>query len=260
MRDTYSYEPLWHAYQRLARSDEPIGQYNNWQQPERSVIFMFKNQAAHLKTDKQAKAFLERPGRKFIIVDRDRMSDLRRAAKDVGKKLYVVFDGHPYARLLSDVPNPEDQRRAKDHILVQLPANATPADGNFDDKLALAAYSVEPATAKPGDTVKVSLYYRVLQVIDRDWEIFVHGDGTRGSSHRINLDHPPVEGLYPTNEWQEGEIVQDDFTLRIPRDYPYDQLTVWTGFFIDDTRLHLKSGATDGDNRFRGPTVRIARD
>ncbi len=260
MGDTFAYEPVWHAYQRVAKPDEALGQYNNWQQPERSVLFLFKNQTQHLKTDKLAKAFLEKPGRKFIIVDKDRLSDLRRAAKDVGKKLFVVFDEHPYARLISDVPSEDDQRRAKEHILSALPEGVTPSEGSFDDKLKLLGYRVEPDAVRPGELLKVSFYYQAAQVVDRDWEIFVHADGPRGASHRINGDHLPVEGLYPTNEWQEGEIVHDAFSLRVPRDYPYEQLTVWTGFYIGDNRMPVKGGASDGDNRVRGPTVRVLRE
>jgi 4-amino-4-deoxy-L-arabinose transferase-like glycosyltransferase len=257
MRDTFSYEPLYHAYNRLAPEQEPVGQYNNWMQPERSVIFLFQNRAEHLKTDKLALAFLQRPGKKFVIVDKDRLADLRRVANEAGIKLYVVAKDHAYARLLSNVPSDEP---AEPHILSELPPEATAANVNFDDTFTLVGWQLEPPVVAPGDAVKASFFFRADKLAPRSWEIFIHGDGPRGSQNRIHGDHFPVEGRYLTNEWQPGEIVKDTFELEVPRDFPYESFTLWTGFYVDETRLPVKStGVTDGDQRVRGPVVRVRK-
>jgi 4-amino-4-deoxy-L-arabinose transferase-like glycosyltransferase len=259
MKDTFSYEPIYHAYSRLAKAGEDVGQYNDWQQPERSVIFLFKNQAIHLRNNQQARAFLQRPGRKFIIVEANRLPALRRVARDVEKTLYVVFDGHPYVRLVSDVPEAADERRATGHVLTELPADAQRNGADFGP-IELAGWSVEPPEVAPGGTANVTFYYRCKELMDRDWQIFVHGDGPRGGSHRLHRDHFPVDGLYPTTEWQVGEIIKDTFTLEVPGDYPYEQIVLWNGWYIGTTRLELKNAVSnDGDNRVRGPTIRVKR-
>ena len=270
MKDTYSFKPFHTAYHQLARPGEPIGQFNDWQQPVRSVIFLFQNRCVHLRTDRQASAFLERPGRKFILVDRNRLADLRRVAKDAGVELYVVFDGHPYGRMVSDQPNEKDTRKAAEHILTELPPDAQRIDANFEDKIRLVGWRVTPEgagaagsrpKAKAGTTVTVELFYEALATMRRDWQIFIHGDGPRGGSNRIHADHFPLEGLYPTTEWQEGEIVRDTFTINIPSDYPFPYLYLWTGWYIGHQRLKLvNSPPNDGQNRVRGPRVDIAED
>ncbi len=261
MGDTFSYKPFYGAYQSLAKAGEPIGQYNDWQQPERSVIFLFQNRCVHLRNDNQAKVFLQRAGRKFVIVDRDRLADLRRVAKEAELKLYVVFDGHPYARLVSDQPNPQDSRKAVESILTELPSGVTPIDADFEGKIRMVGWTVEPPVVKPGESVTVSFYYRAQQVMDRDWQIFVHGDGPQGGSNRIHVDHFPLDGLYPTTEWQEGEIIRDRFVINVGANYPFDYFYLWTGWYIGNQRLRLANNPpNDGQNRVRGPRIQVQRD
>lgn len=258
MEATYSFEPFVHAYRSMAQPDEELAQYNDWQQPVRSVMFLFKNRCQHLRTNKQAKVFLQRPGRKFVLVDRNKLPALRRVAREAGVSLYVVFDGHPYARMVSTEPNDQDGRQVAGHILEELPPSAQKNGANFSDKIELAGWELKPSQARPGESVSVSFYYRCLALMDRDWQIFIHGDGSSGGSHRLHIDHYPVGGLYPTTEWQVGEIVRDTFEVQIPGDYPYDAFTLWNGWYIDQNRLELKNNvANDRTNRVRGPRVRV---
>jgi 4-amino-4-deoxy-L-arabinose transferase-like glycosyltransferase len=258
LKMSFSYKPMYYAYEKLAKPEEPIGQYNDWQQPERSVIFLFQNRCVHLRNDKLLEAFLKRPGRKFVIVDRARLADLRRVATAAGVKVYVIADDHPYARLISDQPNDEDDRKAAKYIVSELPAGAQKLDAEFDDKIKLLGWTVEPPEVKPGESTKVSMFYTAMQVMDRNWQIFIHGDGPQGGSHRIHADHYPVEGLYPTTEWQPGEIVRDTFTIDVPADYPFDYFYLWHGFYVGEQRMNITNNPpNDGQNRVRGPMVRV---
>lgn len=261
MQNTYSFKPFLGAYQSVAKPGEPIGQYVDWQQPVRSVIFLFQNRTTHLKTDKQATHFLKRPGRKFILVDRNRLAALRKLAKETEQSLHVVFDGHPYGRLVSNEPNPEDVRKVAEHIVEALPNDARPIDARYGDFIQLLGWKVDSDAVRSGDSIQVSLYFKALALMDRDWQIFVHGDGSRAGSHRIHRDHYPIEGLYPTTEWQEGEIVEDTFSLRVPKRYPYDYFQLWFGWYIGAERLKLSNNPpSDGQNRVRGPRITVVRD
>ena len=258
LRWSFSYKPMYYAYEKLKKEGEPVGQYNDWQQPERSVIFLFQNECVHLRNDKLLETFLKRPGRKFVIVDRNRLADLRRVATQAGIKVFVVSDDHPYARLISDQPNEADSRKAAKYIASELPAGAEKIDADFGGKVKLIGWTVDPATVKPGASTTVSLYFQAQQVMDRDWQIFIHGDGPQGGSHRIHADHYPIEGLYPTTEWQPGEIVRDTFNIDVPADYPFDYFYLWTGLYIGEQRLDLGNNPpNDGQNRVRGPMIRV---
>lgn len=259
MADTFTYKPMLTAYEKFAKNNEAIGQYNDWQQPERSVIFLFQNRCAHLRTDKQAEMFLKRQGRKFIIVDKNRLADLRRVAKDADVKLYVLFDDHPYARLVSDQPEAQDSRSGALYVIDKLPSETQAIDVDFDGKIQLVGWHIDPAQPVAGSTATVTFFYKALTTIDRDWQIFVHGDGPSGGAARLHVDHFPADGLYPTTDWQEGEIIRDQFKIEIPSDYPFDSFTLWTGWYIDNQRLRILRGANDGTDRARGPTVTLKR-
>ena len=256
MKDTYTYKPLYTAAMTLAKPDEPIGQYNDWQQPERSVIFLFQNRCQHLSTDKKAEAFLRGAGRKFVIVDNSKLAALRRVAAKLNEKLYIVNKDHPYGLLVSNVPNAEDVAQLKTAILTSAPEDITKVGAELDGKVRLVGFKASTTTPKRGETVTVDYFFEALQLIDEDWQVFVHADGTRGNSHRIGLDHYPVGGLHPTNEWQVGAIVRDTFEVKIPSNYPYDAITLWAGMYSTTRRMEITTGPSDGDNRIR--TVRLS--
>ncbi len=259
MKDTYTYKPLYTAYMSLAKPDEPVGQYNDWQQPERSVIFLFQNRAQHLSNDKKAEAFLQRPGRKFIIVDNTKLAALRRVAAKQNEKLFIVNKDHPYGLLVSNVPNAEDVEQLKTAIMQSAPEDIVKVGADLDGKIRLVGYKASTTTPKRGETVTIAYYWQALQLIDEDEQVFVHADGTRGNSHRIGLDHYPVGGLHPTTEWQPGEIVRDTFELKVPAHYPFESITAWTGMYTANRRMEVTGGPSDGDNRIRTVKLQITK-
>ncbi|MEZ4272070.1 MAG: glycosyltransferase family 39 protein [Myxococcota bacterium] len=259
MAATYSLKPLYEAYQAMAKPGEEIGEFNDWQQPVRSVIFLFQNRAHHLNSSKVTKAFLKRPGRKFVLVDRYKLPELRKLAREVDVKLYVVADQHPYERMVSDVANPNDARKAAEHILKTPPSDMQPLGALFEDKIELLGWRPVTTAVQPGASIELHFFYRCLTYLDKDWQIFAHGDEPGGRSHRLHADHYPLDGLYPTTEWQPGEIIEDVFKIDVPADYPFKFFYVWTGWYAGNTRMELKNQVpNDGDNRVRGPQIRVA--
>lgn len=248
---TYTYKPLLEAYGTIAQPGEPIGQFNDWQQPERSVLFLSQNQVQHLNTDKRALQFIQRPGRKFALVDNAKLPALRRVAARDGKKLYVVDKNHPYAVLVSDVPRPEDVELLRSSVLAEPPNDLTAINSDFAGKLKLLGMRASNLRPKRGDSVTFDVFYLVEQPVEGDWQIFVHADGPHGNSHRIVADHYPLTGIYPTSEWKPGQIIHDTFTLQVPRNYPYSAITVWTGWYNGAERMPITLGTSDGDNRSR---------
>jgi 4-amino-4-deoxy-L-arabinose transferase-like glycosyltransferase len=260
MGATYSYRPVYDAYRACAKPGDAIGQYNNWPQPERSVIFLFQNQALHLNSDAAAALFLTRPGRKFVIVDHNRLADLRRVARQVNVPLHVVFDDHPYARLVSTEPSPAGNRNQHAHVFGELPVAVTPSDANFDGKIRLLGWRATPESLRPGESVQIAFYFEATSAIERNWKILAHADNAAVTGHRLVLDHDPVFGTRPTSSWQEGRIIEDVFTLQVPVDYPFESFFVWTGFFIGDERLPLSNNPpNDGLGRVRGPLVFVTQ-
>jgi hypothetical protein len=108
---SYTYQPVIEAFDRLRGPNDHLGQYANWATAERSVIFLSQNRAELLASDPTASIFLTRPGHKYLIVERRRVEELKRLGEKVKVPLHVVFDAHPTARLLSDVPVPRSAPR-----------------------------------------------------------------------------------------------------------------------------------------------------
>jgi hypothetical protein len=111
--------------------------------------------------------------------------------------------------------------------------------------------------------VRVTLYFKVLEYIDEDWQIFIHGDSWGGFSDRIHGDHYPVNEKYRTGFWQKGEIIKDTFTIRVPGDYNAPKIAMWMGFYIGDNRMPVdtsdKSVQHDGSNRVNAGLIPVAK-
>lgn len=256
MGSTFTYKPLYDAYRSVAKPSDPVGQYCSWAQPERSVLFLFKNRVAHLNSDAVTALFLSQPGRKFILVDRNRLADLRRVAKSVRLQLHIVFADHAYARLVSTEANPAVASTATSPIVAEIPAGTTNLGAEFGGKIRLHGWRLSRERIRPGESVDVAFYWEAMGPIERNWQVLVHGDEPQRAKHRLFGDHYPARGQLPTRRWQEGRIIEDRFTLKVPRDYPHDSFFIWTGLFIREERLPLTNRApTDGSGRVRGPLV-----
>jgi hypothetical protein len=80
----------------------------------------------------------------------------------------------------------------------------------WNQQIQLVGWSVPP-TAKVGAPFEMTLVYRALQPIGRDWRIFAHFDSP---TLRLNADHDPAIGWCPTSQWQAGETIVDRATVR----------------------------------------------
>jgi RNA polymerase sigma-70 factor (ECF subfamily) len=94
----------------------------------------------------------------------------------------------------------------------------------WNQQIALVGWSL-PATAKVGAPFEMTLVYRALQPVGREWEIFAHYDSP---TRRLNVDHDPAIGWCPTSQWQAGETIVDRVTVQFEEAGRY-ALTI--GFF-----------------------------
>lgn len=136
-------------------------------------------------------------------------------------------------------------------VLDTLPQDAVRADADFDGKIRSIGWRVDKARVRAGSTVHVTLYFRALAPISRDYKIFVHAEAD--AAPRVRADHYPNAGRDSTAHWLPGRIVSDRFELRIPRDQPAGPLRLFFGFYSAAGRVHVLGGARD--SRVRGPTL-----
>jgi hypothetical protein len=122
---------------------------------------------------------------------------------------------------------------------------------NFDGKVELLAASFTPPTLTPGDVSEVKLYFRVLQPLAEDWQVFVHAEDPEGKVMRTNFDHLPKR---PTSTWRPGETIEDAFAIGIPAGTSQRAVDLWVGFWLPrtDGRLPVKNpDAVHTDNNDR---------
>lgn len=121
--------------------------------------------------------------------------------------------------------------------------NPTAAD--FGDQVRLAGFRLEPAQARPGDTVYLTLYWSALRLPDTDYSISVH---LVDENEIIQAQHDsyPATGSLPTTDWPLGRIIPDRHAMRISETAPAPQrLRVDVGVYNYATGERLPVGGQD---------------
>lgn len=157
--------------------------------------------------------------------------------------------------------NADQQRRVAAYLHSSAPSPGHPVKASFGGgAIRLLGSDVQPKTAERGKPLRVSHFFEVVRPVDASWKLFVHVQSATEPGILINADHIPVEGIYPTNLWQPGQIIEDAYTLQIPPDAP-DELLIYLGFYRFDDRMPVDERAShDGRNRVRALRVKVGGD
>ncbi|HEY5960110.1 MAG TPA: hypothetical protein VIV60_26335, partial [Polyangiaceae bacterium] len=214
---------------------------------------------AHLSNDSAASLFLSRGGRRFVIVDRNRLNDLRRVANSLKVPLHIVYADHAYARLVSTETSQSQRDIDRPHLVGELPEQATPIAANFDNQVQLRGWRVSSDRVRPGQSVQVTCYFEALGPMDRNWNIQAYAESPIASQPHIDLAHSPAQGTIPTSQWQEGRIVEDTFAVPVPSDFPHESFFIWIGLALGSRRMQPDGGPpNDGNGHVRGPLIFVS--
>ncbi|MBI5490660.1 MAG: hypothetical protein HY905_25220 [Deltaproteobacteria bacterium] len=180
-----------------------------------------------------------------------------------GALLPVISD--PNGRYLLAVSDPEPGEANRSPLarvlLLERPTPEYPVlESNFDNKVRYLGYDITSypdGTVAAFDNVTITHYWECTKAITGDYEVFVHIDGM---GDRINGDHEPAEGLYPTRYWRPGDVIIDRQQLRIPffarPSVRPDAYTMYVGMFRGEARMPLVDGEGN-DNRLYGGVIRV---
>jgi 4-amino-4-deoxy-L-arabinose transferase-like glycosyltransferase len=131
---------------------------------------------------------------------------------------------------------------------------------NMDDKLEVTGYDVTDQSGRlvdsiaPGRKYRMRTYYHVLAPVTTEWEAFIHIDGYH---RRHNGDHKPMDGKYPFSLWLKDDLLVDDYEFGLEPNFTPGAYTIFFGLFVGETRLKVKSGPQDGENRINGGQLRV---
>jgi len=120
---------------------------------------------------------------------------------------------------------------------------------DFGDQAALIGYSSSRQMARPGDTVDIDLYWKALNEMTINYQIFVHLQAEDGflvsQSDKIN------PGDFPTRRWPPDKYVLDRHQITIPEGRQPGDYTISVGLWVqtEGWRLPLlENGRQVGDS------------
>ncbi|NIN67290.1 MAG: hypothetical protein GTO63_21840, partial [Anaerolineae bacterium] len=94
---------------------------------------------------------------------------------------------------------------------------------NFGDRIELLAYEIDRVELEPRQTMGVTLYWRALTEMEQDYTVCVRLLGPDGETDSADCTYPG-RGNYATSLWKADEIFPDQYSVRIPRDFPAPSL------------------------------------
>jgi len=125
-----------------------------------------------------------------------------------------------------------------------------PLKVDLGDKVRLLGYNMKDGFFRPGDNIHLTLFWQCLEEMEQDYTIFTHlideQDTIWGQK-----DNPPVDGFYPTNQWEIGEIVRDQYDIPISPEAPPSEYQLEVGMYLGETgeRLSVFQGGQEIGNR-----------
>jgi 4-amino-4-deoxy-L-arabinose transferase-like glycosyltransferase len=131
-----------------------------------------------------------------------------------------------------------------------IPAIQHPLEVNLGDQVELLGYDLDDATAKPGESLHLTLYWRALTVMDASYTVFTH---LLDGESRIwgQKDNVPQAGTYPTTLWVKEEIVTDEYEIIVKPDAPPGQYVIEVGMYLPQSGQRLpvldELGQVQGD-------------
>src|ERR1700722_17591649 len=111
----------------------------------------------------------------------------------------------------------DDKEKLKAYILDSAPADLQhKTDVNFENKIHLIGYKFDPETAKPGQEVKITMWWRCDSSLDEGWQLFTHlHDDVSDKNDNLDMNGPLRENrngkqLLSPDKWEKGKVYVDE--------------------------------------------------
>jgi len=106
------------------------------------------------------------------------------------------------------------------------------------DRIRLLGYDLRDTQLARGDVLSIRFYYDAIGPTDISYTVFTHLLGPDGELYG-QLDSVPQGGARPTTSWLAGEIVLDDYKIKIAQDAPPGEYVLAVGMYNLDTMDRL---------------------
>lgn len=197
--------------------------------------------------------FLEDKTRGFALIRSSDLCAVHKAANAGSVRYHVVDDTSASYLLVSNrLSGSERDKNPLSGVVVRDPPRniGRPQSANFDDRIELVGVKM-PARVNRSDTFEVTLIFKVLKPVGKNWKVFLHFDA---GGMRFQGDHDPIQGRCGTAFWQPGDYILDTVKVKAgDPTYPTTTYRVFAGFFVGSagnwTNMTAKSGNPDEANR-----------
>ena len=115
----------------------------------------------------------------------------------------------------------------------------------FGDGIRLESVEVIDSVARRGEIARLRLIWKAESAVARDFKSFTHI--FTGDKIIAQRDGQPVGELRPTTTWKVGEMIRDQFAIRIPLDAPGGIYQLRVGLYDVSTQERL---SVNGGNDF----------
>ncbi len=142
-----------------------------------------------------------------------------------------------------------------------LPAMQHTIGANLGNRATLLGYDLSPASPRPGDTLRLTLYWRTERPMQHSYKVFAHLLDAEGRIHAQH-DAVPANWSRPTTGWLPGEIVTDAHELTLSASVPPGDYVLEVGLYEEQSgvRLPVLDGTGQAtDERVMLETVQVKR-
>lgn len=101
---------------------------------------------------------------------------------------------------------------------------------NFGDQVALVGYELDRRVVRPGETIRLTLYWKALAALETDYRAFAHVLGVENQVW-ANRDSELLAGSAPTSRWQPGQVVEEVRELQVGLTTPPDFYDIEVGVY-----------------------------
>jgi hypothetical protein len=137
-----------------------------------------------------------------------------------------------------------------------------PVHASLGAQAELVGYVQSPAAVRPGETLRLTLFWQARQWIAQDYTVFVHLLDSQGKIWGQH-DGLPQDGALPTSVWNPGELLRDEHLLTVDAQAPAGDYRLAVGLYDPATLQRLPvfdaQGQPVGDVVLLGPLTVEAR-
>jgi 4-amino-4-deoxy-L-arabinose transferase-like glycosyltransferase len=129
------------------------------------------------------------------------------------------------------------------------------------DGIRLVGYTVADETVRPGQLVRLALFWQAQEVVTEPLTVFAHLVDQEGQLV-AQQDGEPAGGSRPTVSWSSGELVRDQRGILLPRDTPPGEYRLVVGLYRPDSgqRLLVNPGSGEGSGSGTNTSAAAPRD